>query len=179
MNVPNELDADRHFMRRLVLTIVLLGLFAGCSKAGKGPLAFKTPAGWKAEYQPNGGLDLYALTATNRHFCLLMFSRWPIPGGPEDIRPLVQRIAEGFQKNAQQFTNMTLASQTYRIQKFTGRKCQGDYVMFQFKAENGVEIQAMFAMNVDGSVWNGQFTGQSSNEWVQALTILKGVKKNG
>jgi hypothetical protein len=36
----------------------------------------------------------------------------------------------------------------------------------------------MFMMSVDGRVWNGQFTGPS-NSWIQAIGVLKSVKKDG
>lgn len=165
-------------MRNAVLTVILLALITGCTRAGQGPLSFQTPVHWKAEYQPS--VDLYSVTATNHkaEFCLLMFCRWPVPNRPEDAPSLVRTLANRFLKKAQHSTQLELASRKYRIQKFSGGECSGSYAIFRIKADHGIIFQTVFAMSVNGSIWNGQFTG-TSNNWVQALTVLKSVRKNG
>jgi hypothetical protein len=178
VTMAHLLGSFRHLMRNLLLTIVLIGLIAGCSRASKdttGPLSFQSPAHCKVEYQP--GIDLYSVMATNHSGGLLMFSRWPASSRPEDVPPLVQKLAELFLKKAQHSTQLTLANRKYHVEKFSGGDCQGSYAIFQVKAGDGIVFGTVFAMSVNGGIWNGQFTG-SSNEWAQALTVLKSIRKN-
>jgi hypothetical protein len=48
----------------------------------------------------------------------------------------------------------------------------------QFSRGGANILQAVFVMEVDGRIWNGQFTGPP-DAWKQALTVLKDLKKNG
>ena len=57
-------------------------------------------------------------------------------------------------------------------------QCQGSYAVFQTVAGGTNVFHTMFMMSVGGRVWNGQFTG-SSNAWIQAVTVLKSISKNG
>ena len=161
----------------LIVIIVILTL-VGCSSAGKGTLSFQSPVGWKVEHQTPGGLHFYTVTAGTADGGLLMFSQWPPPSGPEEIPGLVQKLADGFLNQAKQSSGLTLASHEYRVEQFTGSQCQGSYAVFHIRSGGTNVLQTMFMMSVDGSVWNGQFTGPSS-AWIQAIGVLKSIKKNG
>ena len=164
-------DFVSHHMRPplpIVLTLALM--FVGCSPTSKGPLSFQLPSGWKVEHQTPGNLHFYGVTAGTPDGGLLMFSQWPPPSRPEEIPALVQQLADGFLK--------TLASHEYRVEQFAGSQCQGSYAVFQIGSGGTNLLQTMFMMSVDGRVWNGQFTGPS-NAWIQAIGVLKSVKKDG
>ncbi len=165
---------------RSPLPIVIAALFAlvGCSPVGKGPLSFQSPARWKVEHQTPGGLHFYTVTAGTADGGLLMFSQWPPPSRPEEIPGLVQKLADGFLNKAKQSSEFTLVTQEYRVEQFTGPQCQGSYAVFQISSSGTNVLQAMFMMSVDGTVWSGQFTGPS-NAWIQAIGVLKSVKKDG
>jgi len=158
----------------IVIAVVLT--LVGCSSVGKGPLGFQLPAGWKVEHQTPGSLDFYMVTVAPDGG-LLMFSQWPPPSRPEEMPGLVQKLADGFLKQAQQSSEFKLASQEYRIEQFAGPQCRGSYAVFQISNGGTNVLQTMFMMSVDGRVWNGQFTGPS-NAWMQAITVLKSVRKD-
>ncbi len=173
-------DSKRqHPMRPPLPTVLAFVLvFVGCSPTSKGPLSFQVPAGWTVEHQTAGGLHFYAVTAGTADEGLLMFSQWPPPSRPEEIPGLVQKLADGFLDQAKQSSEFTLASHEYRVEPFTGARCQGSHAVFQARSGGTNVLQTMFMMSVDGRVWNGQFTGPS-NAWIQAIEVLKSVKNDG
>ena len=160
----------------LPIIIILALMLVGCSQSNKDPLLFQTPDGWKVEHKSPGGLHLYAVTAGPPGGGLLMFSQWPPPSRPEDIPTLVRQLADGFLKQAQQSSKFALTRHEYQIEQFNGEQCEGSYAAFQIGSSGANILQTMFVMSVDGSMWNGQFTGPS-NEWAQALTVLKSIRK--
>lgn len=160
-------------------TIIVLALvLVGCSQAGKGPLSFQSPTGWKVEHRTPGGLHFYAVTAKTPNEGLLMFSQWPPPSRPEDIPALVQKLADGFRDQAKKSSEFTLTSEEYRVEQFAGEHSQGSFAAFQITSSGTNTVQAMFMMSVDGKIWNGQFTGPP-DAWQQALTVLKSIKTDG
>ncbi len=166
-------------MRSLFPIIVTVALaLVGCLPAGKGPLSFQPPVGWKVEHKASGGLQFYTVTAGTPDRGLLMFSQWPAPSKSEEIPALVRQIADSFLSQAQQTSELTLRTHEYRIEQFTGAHCQGSYAAFQIVAGGTNALQTMFMMNVDGRLWNGQFTGPS-NAWTQAITVLRTITNNG
>lgn len=90
---------------------------------------------------------------------------------------MVEKLADAFMEQAKQSSEFTLATREYRVEQFTGSQCQGSYVVFQISDAGTNAVQTMFMMNVDGSIWHGQFTGPSNN-WIQAIEVLKSIKKD-
>ena len=91
---------------------------------------------------------------------------------------MVQKLADGFLDQAKKSSEFTLATHEYHVEQFTGSQCQGSYAVFQTSSGGTNVLQTMFMMSVGDRVWNGQFTGPS-NAWVQAIGVLKSVKKDG
>jgi hypothetical protein len=183
MNAHLELEARRFGKQkwRWILLASAIFLVIGCSRSGtaplaKDPLVFESPAGWKTEYKTSGGLDFYTLTAGKPDEGLLMFSQWPPPNKPEEIPRLVQQTAETFLEQARKSSQVSLASQEYHVEQFSGAECQGSYVVFRPGGAGVDAVQVIFMMSVDGKIWNGQFGGPS-NEWTQAIAVLKGIRK--
>lgn len=171
-------DVSHHMRAPLPIVFAVTLMFVGCSPTSKGPLSFQSPAGWKVEHQTPGGLHFYSMTAGTPDGGLLMFSQWPPPSRPEEIPALVQKLADGFLDQAKKSSEFTLATHEYHVEQFTGSQCQGSYAVFQTSSGGTNVLQTMFMMSVGDRVWNGQFTGPS-NAWVQAIGVLKSVKKDG
>lgn len=152
-------------MRLSLPTIIILTLILfGCSQSSKDPLTFLSPDGWKVEHKTPGDFHFYSLRAGPPGGGLLMFSQWPVPSRPEDIPTLVRQWADD------------LPSHEYQVEQFTGEQSQGSYVVFQIGSSASNLMQSIFFLSVDGSIWNGQFTGPS-NEWAQALIVLKSIRQ--
>ena len=105
-----------------------------------------------------------------------MFSKWPPRSRPEEIRDLVRTLADGFIEQAK--GSLTLISEKYEIEEFSGRQCKGSFVTFAFEIGDTHSVQAMFMMSIDGQIWNGQFTG-TTEQWTEALDLLTSIKRNG
>jgi hypothetical protein len=163
---------------RTLLPTVLAVLLVGCSPANKSPLSVQLPANWKAQHKISEGDDFYTITAKTRADGLLMFSTWPPASGPENIPALVKTLADEFLKEAKKSPELTLVSESYQVEQFGGGVCHGSYATLQFSRGGANILQAVFVMEVDGRIWNGQFTGPP-DAWKQALTVLKDLKKNG
>jgi hypothetical protein len=124
------------------------------------------------------GIHSYTLTRNTPDVVLLMFSQWAPTNRPEEIPGLVQKLADQYLAESKQRSDFKLASREYRVEQFTGSECQVNYAMFQTTSGGANAVETMFVMTVDGAVWIGEFTGPT-NAWIQAIEILKSVRKNG
>ena len=168
-----------HLMRTPVPTIsVAILMLVGCSPTGSGPLSFQTPTDWRIEHKTSGEHEFYTVTAKTPNGGLLMIYQWPAPSRPEEIPALVQKIADGFLEQVKRSSDLKLTSEEYRVEQFAGEHCRGSFAAFQVASNGTNTVQTMFVMSVDGGIWFGQFTGPS-DAWKKALTVLRGIEKNG
>ncbi|MCX6900238.1 MAG: hypothetical protein NT105_16260 [Verrucomicrobia bacterium] len=165
---------------RYILFAMMLMVVTGChlAVAAEGPLAMTLPEGWRLEYKGDNGVDFYSVTPAIASNGLLMFFKWPPPARPEEIPALVRKLADGFVKAAARTGKYKLTSKQYEVERLEGEHCTGNHAAFWFKSGTDDQVQGIFMLNVDGQIWNGQFTGQSEN-WLQALRLLKTIKKKG
>jgi hypothetical protein len=71
--------------------------------------------------------------------------------------------------------DIKLKTVQYKIEEIAGDTFSGSFV--QFEIEGGI-TQTMFMIGDAEGIWNGQFTG-TKERWIEALAILKKLKKNG
>lgn len=159
--------------------IVLITLFAvGCSeftRSPSGPLKYSAPLGWKVKYDGKKGVGFYSATPAEPGFNLLMFSKWPFSSESVDISTFVGKLAEEFRSSIAKFP-YTFTNSQPQIEQLAGASCSGRYVVFQFKMGEKEILQAMFMLNVEGEIWNGQFTG-SPQDWTRSLELLKSLER--
>ncbi len=153
-------------------------MIVGCSRTVTGPLSFQPPTDWNVKHDALAGLDFYTVTAKTPGEGLLMFSRWVPPSRPDEVPALVQKLADGFREQAKKSSEFALVSNEYRVERFAGEYCQGNFALFQTASGGTNTVVVMFMMSVDGKVWNGQFTG-SPDAWTRALTAIKSLKNAG
>lgn len=59
------------------------------------------------------------------------FSRWPAPGGREQIPLFVSRIAEGFAQERETKLFPFVVKEGYRLEKITGNNFSGEAAIFK------------------------------------------------
>ncbi len=91
---------------------------------------------------------------------------------------LVQTLADELIKQAKKSSELTLVGEGYRVEPFSGQDCQGSYATLHFSQGTRSSVQVVFVMQINGRIWNGQFSGLPE-AWEQALTLLKSITKNG
>ena len=141
----------------------------------KQSLTVEAPATWNVEYKSDKGMQFYTVTRKEGDTALLMFSRWPAPGNVNQIPEKIEGMAKGFVGMAKGNKDITLKTDQYKIEEIAGDTFSGSFV--QFEIEGGV-TQTMFMIGDAEGIWNGQFTG-TKERWVEALSILKKLKKKG
>jgi len=166
-------------MRYILFAMIFLGATrCPLAVAAEGPLEMTVPEGWRLEYKGDNGVDFYSVTPAIASNGLLMFFKWRPPTRPEEIPGLVRKLADGFVKAAARAGKYKLTSKQYEVERLAGEHCKGNHAAFWFKSGTDDQVQGIFMLSVDGQIWNGQFTGQSEN-WLQALRLLKTIKKKG
>ena len=120
-------------------------------------------------------MQFYTVTRKEGDTALLMFSRWPAPGNVNQIPEQIEGMAKGFVGMTKGNKDIKLKTDQYKIEEIAGDTFSGSFV--QFEIEGGV-TQTMFMIGDAEGIWNGQFTG-TKERWVEALSILKKLKKKG
>lgn len=168
----NSIVVVKFFITSLLCLVVLMPV---TTAAEQGPLAVDAPIGWDVEYQGDDGIQFYTVTRKDDENALLMFNRWPVPGGREQIPGLINGMAEAFLKEAKASKEFKLETVEYEIQNLEGEAFSGRFVVFQVE---GGFVQTMFMLSDGHGIWNGQFSG-SEERWDEAIGILKKLKRPG
>lgn len=145
------------------------------SEEARQELNVEAPDTWKVEFKGDKGLQFYTVKRKQGDTALLMFSRWLAPGNVNQIPEQIEMMAKGFVGMARGNKDIKLKTDQYKIEEIAGETLSGRFV--QFEIEGGV-FQTMFMIGDAEGIWNGQFTG-TKERWVEALSILKNLKKNG
>ena len=160
-------------MRILILSI-LLSAFASIEVVAEEnlPLKIGASAEWKVEYKGDG-VQFFTLTQVKGENQLLMISRWPAPGGKEQIPATIKMMADGFLAEVAKQKELKGVKKNYKIEKIEGVEYSGEAAVFEI--EEGLRQTIFMISNGDG-IWKGQFTG-SAKVWEEAKVILKKIKK--
>ena len=160
-------------MKNLVLSI-LLSAFASIEVVAEEnlPLEIDASAEWKVEYKGDG-VQFFTLTQVKGENQLLMISRWPAPGGKEQIPATIKMMADGFLAEVAKQKELKGVKKNYKIEKIEGVEYSGEAAVFEI--EEGLR-QTMFMISNGDGIWKGQFTG-SAKVWEEAKVILKKLKK--
>lgn len=160
-------------MKNLVLSI-LLSAFASIEVVAEEnlPLKIDASAEWKVEYKGDG-VQFFTLTQVKGENQLLMISRWPAPGGKEQIPATIKMMADGFLAEVAKQKELKGVKKNYKIEKIEGVEYSGEAAVFEI--EEGLR-QTMFMISNGDGIWKGQFTG-SAKVWEEAKVILKKLKK--
>lgn len=103
----------------------------------------------------------------------MMISRWPVPGGVEQIASSMQLIVNSFIEVAKENPNLQLKEKKAKIENIKGVEIEGEVAIFELKL--GI-FQTMFMFHDGIQTWNGQFTG-SKEDWVKAKKIIEQITK--
>jgi len=139
----------------------------------KQPLTVQVPENWRVDYNGKNGIQFYRIKLTEGESMLLMFSRWPVEGGKEEIPHLLDTIAKGFIGKINGNKGM-IETLDYRADSIEGEIYSGKFVAFPMR---GGLLQTIFMIGNGDEIWSGQFTG-SKERWNDSLNILKKIKKN-
>ena len=146
------------------------------TSGSNGPLKVRSlPEGWKLKYDDTKGINFYSIAPQPDGGGVLMFSRWSPGGKSSDVPAVVRQIADGYVEELKKLPGHGYKNGNYDLLPFAGEYCQGDYGVF--KIANTGSIQVMFAMSVNGQIWNGQFTG-TPYDWHLSLELLKALSLN-
>lgn len=172
------MSVSNPFLKKLgpiFATICLLsfGLSQMTAQEVKQPLMVQAPPQWQVKYQGDNGIQFYSVNIKGGG-ALLMFSRWPVPGGKDQIPALVDTLAKGFITTAKTNPDLKLQSYDYKTEPLVGDSFSGQFVTFTI---NDDLVQTMFMFSDGDGLWNGQFTG-TKEKWIEALDILKKLKRN-
>jgi hypothetical protein len=161
----------------LSITVVFLSFgLSALAESEAGPFQVHAATGWSVKYQGDNGVQLYSITRPPQEgFILLMFSRKPGKGNREQIAEYIDYMAKGFPERVKKNPMLKLDSERYTKEEFKGDSFSGEFVVFTFA--NGAK-QAMFMFGDSDEAWSGQYSGPSER-WLEALEILKAIKKNG
>ena len=160
-------------MKILILS-TLLSAFASIEVVAEEnlPLKIGASAEWKVEYKGDG-VQFFTLTQVKGENQLLMISRWPAPGGKEQIPATIKMMADGFLAEVAKQKELKGVKKNYKIEKIEGVEYSGEAAVFEI--EEGLR-QTMFMISNGDGIWKGQFTG-SAKVWEEAKVILKKIKK--
>ena len=136
------------------------------------PLKVDAGAAWKVEYKGDS-IQIFTLTRPTGENVVLMFSRWPAPGGKEQIPATIKKMAEAFLAEVAKNEELKDVKEEYKIEKLEGIEYSGEAAVFA--TDDGMR-QTMFMISNGDGIWNGQFTG-SSQMWDEAKEILKKLRK--
>lgn len=161
--------------------LLLVTLVASCSSQKPEPRSFTPPPGWAVSYKRSQ--SFYAIKAPDSSAGLPMFSPWPPPGRPEAFASLLEAMAGKFSEtlkaeNRKENPNTKLSiSRAYQIEDLGGPSVAGKYIAFEVRSESKTFTQAIFFLNVNSEVWQGQFTGTPDN-WTNALKSIETIRRS-
>ncbi len=160
---------------RLLGTLLILAATLASSRAeeNEGPLRVTAPADWAVSYNGKNGIQFYAVIPQPKGQGVLMFSRWPASGGPEDIPRYVEDLAKRFAESARE-KKVGLDSMDYKVEPLTGEVFSGRQAVFPFGG--GAKVQTMFMLSDGDGLWDGQFTG-TKEQWAVAREILQKLRR--
>ena len=161
----------------LLRSVALLG-FLSCQAAETEktpPLEIKASLEWKIEFANNQGVDFFTLKLSQKDGSdgQMTISRWPVPGGVEQIASSIKLMADSFIETAKGNPNLKLKENKVKIEKLKGAEVEGEAAVFELKLEI---FQTMFMFNDGAQTWNGQFTG-SKEGWEKAKKLLEQITK--
>lgn len=163
-------------IKQLILPLVALLSFLNChSINGEETPPLKIEAGeeWKVEFMNEEGVNFFTINQKVGGDGQMMISRWPVPGGVEQIASSMQLIVNSFIEVAKENPNLQLKEKKAKIENIKGVEIEGEVAIFELKL--GI-FQAMFMFHDGIQTWNGQFTG-SKEDWVKAKKVIEQITK--
>lgn len=131
------------------------------------PLRFDAGPEWQIEYRGDG-VDFFTLSRPKGENVFFVVSRWPSPGGREQIAQYIDKMARGLQEKSSGRATSLLMKGGYEIEEITGSEYSGQAAVF---AMWDGTLQAMFMVSDGDGIWNGQFSG-SRTLWREAKRVL-------
>ena len=161
-----------------LITVILISLFAPFLASGADltqPLIVDVPPNWVVSYKGDNRTRFYTVKREGGDTALMMLSIWPVPGNISQIPEVIESMAKGFIVHAEKSKKFELLTTNYIVEEIHGDVFSGNFVQFSIK---GGILQTMFMIGDKDVIWNGQFTG-TKERWIEAVDILKKIKKNG
>ena len=136
------------------------------------PLKIEAGTEWKVEFinEEGGGFTINQKAGGGGE---MMISRWPVPGGAEQIASSMQLMVDSFIEVAKENPNLQLKEKKAKMEKIKGVEIVGEVAIFELKL--GI-FQTMFMFNDGIQTWNGQFTG-SEEGWGKAKKLIEQITK--
>jgi hypothetical protein len=132
------------------------------------PLRIDAEPEWKVECTGDG-IQFFMLTRSEGEQAPLMFSRWPAPGGKDQIPALIKQMADSFLLKVKRNEVPLVSKDGYQVEKIAGDEFSGQAAIF--KINYGI-YQTIFIVSDGDGICNGQFSG-SKTMWLKAKAILK------
>lgn len=155
----------------LTLAIVFLNSVP-VAVAEEWPLKIDAEPEWKVEYTGDG-IQFFTLTRPEGEQVLLMFSKWPAPGGKDQIPAFIKQMADSFLLKVKRNEVHLVSKDGYQVEKIAGDEFSGQAAIF--KTNYGI-YQTIFMVSDGDGIWNGQFSG-SKTMWVKTNAILKKLQR--
>jgi hypothetical protein len=159
-----------------ILALVALLSFLPCDfiKANEtAPLKIEAGAEWKVEFMNAEGEGFFTINQKAGGAGEMTISRWPVPGGVEEIASSMQLLVDSFIEVSKEHPNLQLKEKKAKMEKIKGVEIVGEVAIFELKL--GI-FQTMFMFNDGAQTWSGQFTG-SEEEWGKAKKLIEQITK--
>ena len=136
------------------------------------PLIVNADPQWHIDYKDQG-IHFFTMTRPRGEEVLLMFSKWPAPGGEDQIPVFVKQMADGFMDKMNDNIIPLVSKDAYELETISGAEFSGQAAVF--KTTVGT-YQTMFMVSDGDGIWNGQFSG-SKSMWSEAKAVLEKLQR--
>jgi hypothetical protein len=163
-------------IKQSILPLVALLSFLNChfiNAEETPPLKIEAGEEWKVEFMNEEGVNFFTINQKVGGDGQMMISRWPVPGGVEQIASSMQLIVNSFIEVAKENPNLQLKEKKAKLENIKGVEIEGEVAIFELKL--GI-FQTMFMFHDGIQTWNGQFTG-SKKDWVKAKKVIEQITK--
>ena len=155
----------------LLLAVGVLVMMTAAARA-EGPLVVTPAADWTVKFTRVPS-ECYTLVPPPKQAVDFAFSRWAVPGTPDQIPGYLDTMAKGLIENSARNPKIKLDSTDYTQGEFIGDPYSGKFVEFSLK-DGLKDVLFMFGDNT--GLWYGHYIG-TGDGWLDAMEVLKAIKK--
>ena len=138
----------------------------------KWPLVINADSAWQIEYRGNG-IHFFNLTRPEGENVFFTFSKWPAPGGREQIPVFLRQIANSLAQEGETKLIPFVADEGYSLEKIIGDSFSGEAAIF--RNWDGTLLVIFMVSDGDG-IWKGQYSG-SKTTWEKAKIVLQNLQR--
>jgi hypothetical protein len=158
---------------KLVL-LAMLVLATAARSDDEWPLVINADPAWQIQYQGDG-IHFFSLTRPAGENVFFTFSKWPAPGGREQVSLLLKGVADGFAESQSTRLIPFAAPDSYELETIDGDDFSGEAAVFKHWDRS---LLVLFMISDGDGIWDGQYSG-SRQTWQRAKRVLQGLGRAG